>query len=34
VAGWTPHYTDSGLDQGFLPVCFGGTFVAAASTSE
>jgi 1,2-dihydroxy-3-keto-5-methylthiopentene dioxygenase len=34
VAGWTPHYTDSGVDQGFLPVCFGGTFVAAASTSE
>ena len=22
-AGWTPHYTDSGVDGGFLPVCFG-----------
>ena len=21
--GWTPHYTDSGVDEGFLPVCFG-----------
>lgn len=25
VAGWTPHYTDSGEDKKFLPVCFGGT---------
>ena len=23
VAGWTPYYTDSGLDQNFAPVCFG-----------
>ena len=23
VAGWTPHYTDSGVDENFLPVCFG-----------
>jgi 1,2-dihydroxy-3-keto-5-methylthiopentene dioxygenase len=23
TAGWTPHYTDSGVDEGFLPVCFG-----------
>ena len=22
-AGWTPHYTDSGVDAGFAPVCFG-----------
>jgi 1,2-dihydroxy-3-keto-5-methylthiopentene dioxygenase len=22
-SGWTPHYTDSGVDQGFQPVCFG-----------
>jgi len=22
-AGWTPHYTDSGVDESFLPVCFG-----------
>ena len=21
--GWTPHYTDSGVDENFLPVCFG-----------
>lgn len=23
TAGWTPHYTDSGTDKKFLPVCFG-----------
>jgi len=23
IAGWTPHYTDSGVDENFLPVCFG-----------
>jgi 1,2-dihydroxy-3-keto-5-methylthiopentene dioxygenase len=29
-AGWAPHYTDSGIDRGFEPVCFGPAFVAAA----
>jgi 1,2-dihydroxy-3-keto-5-methylthiopentene dioxygenase len=23
TAGWTPHYTESGVDKGFAPVCFG-----------
>jgi 1,2-dihydroxy-3-keto-5-methylthiopentene dioxygenase len=23
VSGWTPHYTNSGVDRGFQPVCFG-----------
>jgi 1,2-dihydroxy-3-keto-5-methylthiopentene dioxygenase len=27
-AGWTPWYTDSGVDKNFEPVCFGRTFVA------
>ena len=22
-SGWTPHYTDSGVDRGFEPMCFG-----------
>jgi 1,2-dihydroxy-3-keto-5-methylthiopentene dioxygenase len=22
-SGWTPHYTESGADRGFQPVCFG-----------
>jgi 1,2-dihydroxy-3-keto-5-methylthiopentene dioxygenase len=28
-AGWAPHYTDSGVDRGFQPVCFGPTYVPA-----
>src|SRR5215475_546933 len=27
-SGWTPWYTDSGVDENFEPVCFGRTFVA------
>jgi 1,2-dihydroxy-3-keto-5-methylthiopentene dioxygenase len=23
TAGWTPHYTDSGVDAGFAPLCLG-----------
>jgi 1,2-dihydroxy-3-keto-5-methylthiopentene dioxygenase len=26
-AGWTPHYTGSGVDAGFQPLCFGPSFV-------
>jgi 1,2-dihydroxy-3-keto-5-methylthiopentene dioxygenase len=26
--GWTPSYTDSGVDEGFEPVCFGQSFKA------
>ena len=29
-AGWTPHYTASEVDAGFIPVCFGPTFVPPA----
>ncbi len=28
VSGWTPHYTESGVDKGFEPVCFGPAYVA------
>lgn len=28
-SGWTPHYTDTGIDQGFQPVCFGPAYVAS-----
>jgi 1,2-dihydroxy-3-keto-5-methylthiopentene dioxygenase len=28
-SGWTPHYTESGVDQGFQPVCFGPSYVSA-----
>ncbi len=26
-AGWTPHYTESGVDRGYEPVCFGPTYI-------
>ncbi len=29
TAGWTPHYTDSGVDARFLPVCFGVSYLSA-----
>lgn len=27
--GWTPHYTDSGVDSGYMPVCMGLAFIPA-----
>ena len=30
AAGWTPRYTDSGVDRGFEPVCLGPSQVAGA----
>ena len=27
-AGWTPHYTESGVDRGFEPVCLGPSQIA------
>ena len=29
-SGWTPHYTASGVDRGFQPVCFGPAYFAPA----
>ena len=29
-SGWTPHYTDTGIDQGFQPVCFGPSYLTPA----
>jgi 1,2-dihydroxy-3-keto-5-methylthiopentene dioxygenase len=29
AAGWTPHYTDTGTEGDFLPVCFGVTHFAS-----
>lgn len=28
-SGWTPNYTDSGVDQSYQPVCFGPGYIAA-----
>jgi 1,2-dihydroxy-3-keto-5-methylthiopentene dioxygenase len=33
-SGWTPHYTESGVDRGFQPVCFGPSYVTATSSSR
>jgi 1,2-dihydroxy-3-keto-5-methylthiopentene dioxygenase len=27
TTGWTPHYTGSGVDQGYQPVCFGPAYL-------
>jgi len=29
VSGWTPHYTDSGVDAGYQPMCFGVSYLPA-----
>jgi 1,2-dihydroxy-3-keto-5-methylthiopentene dioxygenase len=30
-AGWTPHYTGSGVDRGFQPLCFGLAYVPSSA---
>ncbi|MDR3773863.1 MAG: cupin domain-containing protein [Terracidiphilus sp.] len=34
TAGWTPFYTDSGVDRGYQPLCFGSAYLGerAATT--
>ena len=27
-SGWTPHYTESGIDRNFEPVCFGPSYIS------
>jgi 1,2-dihydroxy-3-keto-5-methylthiopentene dioxygenase len=27
VSGWTPHYTNSGVDRGYEPVCWGPRYI-------
>ena len=31
VSGWTPHYTKSGVDRGFQPICFGPAYFPPTS---
>jgi 1,2-dihydroxy-3-keto-5-methylthiopentene dioxygenase len=33
VSGWTPHYTDSGVDASFQPLCFGPTYIPPTRVS-
>src|SRR5215471_6654245 len=32
-SGWTPHYTESGVDAKFQPLCFGPSYIPAASVT-
>ena len=31
VSGWTPHYTESGVDADYQPLCFGVSYIPASS---
>ncbi len=31
-SGWTPHYTQSGVDKNYQPVCFGPSYMPAQMT--
>jgi 1,2-dihydroxy-3-keto-5-methylthiopentene dioxygenase len=33
TTGWTPHYTGSGADQGYEPVCFGPAYLGPRATT-
>lgn len=33
-AGWTPHYTESGVDKDFQPVCFGPAYITPAGAGR
>ena len=33
-AGWTPHYTNSGTDKGFQPLCMGPTYIPIGAVSR
>ena len=32
-SGWTPYYTESGVDKNYMPVCFGLNFIPSALQS-
>ena len=32
-SGWTPHYTESGVDSKFQPLCFGPSYIPAGSVT-
>jgi 1,2-dihydroxy-3-keto-5-methylthiopentene dioxygenase len=33
TTGWTPHYTESGVDQGYQPLCFGPAYLGPRATT-
>jgi 1,2-dihydroxy-3-keto-5-methylthiopentene dioxygenase len=34
TSGWTPHYTESGKDKGYQPLCFGPVYLGAKVESR
>ena len=34
AAGWTPRYTESGVDRGYEPVCFGPAYLGPATAAR
>ena len=34
MSGWTPHYTSSGVDTKFQPLCFGPSYIPAARVTS
>jgi 1,2-dihydroxy-3-keto-5-methylthiopentene dioxygenase len=32
TSGWTPHYTESGVDKGYQPLCFGPAYLGPRVT--
>lgn len=34
TTGWTPQYTESGVDQGYEPICFGPAYLGTRVTSS
>ncbi len=34
VSGWTPHYTHSGVDRGYEPVCWGPRYIPAQTAAK
>lgn len=34
MAGWTPHYTHTGLEKQYEPICFGPTYVPTAKVFD
>lgn len=34
TSGWAPHYTDSGVDRGYQPLCFGPQYLGTRVTTS
>jgi 1,2-dihydroxy-3-keto-5-methylthiopentene dioxygenase len=34
TTGWTPHYTGSGVDQGYQPLCFGPAYLGPRAATS